>query len=231
MVSVSTALKKRRSMRAFLEQPIDQELISDILDTVRWAPSGGNIQPWEVIAVTGTAKKDVTVLASNILAKNPKGEKDDYPIYPSEMADIYQERRYKVAEDMYATIGIPRTDKAKRIEWVMRNFEFFGAPVGLFFVIDKSMGHGQWAHLGMFMQSVALVAHEKGLSTCMQEAWGMVRGSLATHFKLPSGKLIYAGMALGYADPDAPVNSLRTERATVSDFTHMYGFQGQRKAE
>ncbi len=224
MVSVSTAIKERHSTRSFINRPVDQELILDILDTARWAPSGGNIQPWEVIVVTGKAKEAVSKLATNVLAKHPKGEKDDYPIYPPDMTEVYQRRRYKVAEDMYATIDIPRENKVARMQWVLRNFEFFDASVGLFFVIDKSMGHGQWAHLGMFMQSVALIAQEKGLATCMQEAWGMLRGSLANHFELPEQKLIYAGLALGYADADAPVNRLRTERAAVSDFASLYGF-------
>ncbi|MCY1351981.1 Chloronitrobenzene nitroreductase [compost metagenome] len=105
-----------------------------------------------------------------------------------------------------------------------RNYQFFGAPVGLFFVIDRSMGHGQWAHLGMFMQSLALVAEEQGLATCMQEAWGMLRGSLHAHFALPDHELVYCGMALGYADRSAAVNTLRSERAPVEEFAVFKGF-------
>jgi len=152
------------------------------------------------------------------------GEAGDHPVYPEGLIEPYRSRRYKVGEDMYAILGIPREDKPARLQNLARNYQFFGAPVGIFFVIDRSMGHGQWAHLGMFMQSLALVAQQQGLSTCMQEAWAMVRDTLHTHFALPDHEMIYCGMALGHADPAAPVNSLRTERAAVDEFAVLRGF-------
>ena len=105
-----------------------------------------------------------------------------------------------------------------------RNYEFFGAPVGLFFVIDRVMGRGQWAHLGMFMQSLALAATARGLGTCMQESWGMVRKSLHAHFSLADEELLYCGMALGYPDTEAAVNTLRSDRVEVDEFTTFAGF-------
>jgi nitroreductase len=108
--------------------------------------------------------------------------------------------------------------------WFTQNYQFFGAPVGLFFVIDKRMGYGQWAHMGMFMQSIALAALERGVASCMQECWAMLRETLHAHFALPEGEMIYCGMALGYADPDAAVNQLRTARAGVNDFASFKGF-------
>jgi nitroreductase len=125
---------------------------------------------------------------------------------------------------MYALLGIPREDKLARLARFARNYEFFGAPIGLFFVIDERMGHGQWAHLGMFMQSVALVATERGLGTCMQEAWAAVRFTLARHFGLADTEMIYCGMALGHPDRSHPVNRLRSERAAVDDFATFLGF-------
>jgi nitroreductase len=104
-----------------------------------------------------------------------------------------------------------------------QNFDFFGAPVGLFFIIEERMGHGQWAHLGMFMQSVALAALERGVSSCMQEAWARVRTPLHKHFALPPEEMVYCGMALGYAT-DAPVNTLRSDRAEVDEFAAFRGF-------
>src|SRR5271170_3176854 len=125
---------------------------------------------------------------------------------------------------MYALLEIPRSDRAGRLARFERNYESFGAPVELFFVIDERMGHGQWAHLGMFMQSIALAALERGVSSCMQEAWAALRSSLKGHFGLDQQELVYCGMALGYADEAAAVNSLRSERAPVEEFASFRGF-------
>jgi nitroreductase len=121
-------------------------------------------------------------------------------------------------------MGIARENRAARLAHVARNFEFFGAPVGLFFVIDRRLGRAQWAHLGMFMQSLALAALDRGLGTCMQEFWGMLRVTLHRHFALPETDMVYCGMALGYPDMTAPVNQLRSSRAAVEDFATLRGF-------
>jgi nitroreductase len=223
-MSVDELLRARISTRAFLDKPIDRETVFDLLDTARWAPSGGNLQPWKVIAVAGAAKDAVVRLAVERLKVNPKGDPGEHRIYPENVLEPYRTRRYKIGEDMYALLNIPREDKPSRHRWFARNYEFFGAPVGLFFAIDRSMGHGQWAHLGMFMQSIALIAEERGLATCMQESWAMIRGDLHAHFVLPQNEMIYCGMALGYADPAAPVNSLRSDRAPVEEFAIFRGF-------
>jgi nitroreductase len=223
-MSVAEMIKARTSIRAFQPTPVSQAEVHALLDAARWSPSGGNLQPWKVIVVSGTARDGVVAAAAKTLATSPRGEPIEHPIYPSPVPEPYQSRRVKVGEDMYALLGIPREDKAGRIAWMGRNFSFFGAPVGLFFVIDKAMGHGQWAHLGMFIQSFALVAQESGLSTCMQEAWATVRPTLHTHFKLDAAEMVYCGMALGHADMSAAVNGLRTERTPVEAFTRFDGF-------
>lgn len=225
MTSIADALKGRISTRAFLDKPVSKDILTSLLEVARYAPSGGNLQPWRVVAVTGEAKAHVTKIAQEALVRTGfQGEPTDDPIYPKDLQDPYRSRRYKVGEDMYALLGIPRDDKPARLQWVANNYEFFGAPVGLFFFIDPVMGRGQWAHLGMFMQSVALAAYEQGLATCMQEAWAVVRPTLEAHFALEGSPLLYCGMALGYPDPDAPVNSLRSDRAAVEEFTRFDGF-------
>ena len=223
-MSVAELLKKRISVRAFSDAPVTAQQVRDLLETARWSPSGGNLQPWKVIAVSGAEKLAVERLAVEALLKNPKGEAGEHLIYPEALAEPYRSRRYKIGEDLYGLMGIPREDKPARLRQVARNYQFFGAPVGIFFVIDRSMGHGQWAHLGMFMQSLALAAEEQGLATCMQEAWGMVRESLHQHFELPEQELVYCGMALGHPAADAPVNGLRSERAPVEAFAVFKGF-------
>jgi nitroreductase len=155
---------------------------------------------------------------------NPRGEVGDRAIYPENLWEPHKSWRFAVGEAMYGLISIPRDDKMARLAWFSRNYQFFGAPIGLFFIIDKRMGHGQWAHMGMFMQSIALAAEERGLATCMQECWAMLRETLHAHFQLPENEMVYCGMALGYADTNDPVNSLRTERAEIDQFATLKGF-------
>ena len=222
---VDEALKNRISIRAFLEQPVERAVLEELLDIARWSPSGGNLQPWKVIVVTGEAQKAVTEVAQAALWANPTGEADEAPTYPKPLGEPYRTRRYKIGEDMYALLGITREDKASRLKWVARNFEFFGAPVGLFFILDRSMGRGQWAHMGMFMQSLALAATARGMGTCMQESWGWVRKTLHSHLELKEEEVLYCGMALGFPDPEAAVNTLRSDRAEVAEFTKFAGFE------
>jgi nitroreductase len=224
MSTVTEALRARTSIREFTDSPLSESLVREILDLAKWAPSGGNLQPWKVIAVAGAERRALTNLAHRALSENPRGEETEYPIYPANLWEPYRTRRYELGEAMYETLGIPRDDKFSRLARFARNYEFFGAPVGLFFVIDRRMGHGQWAHLGMFMQSIALAATERGVASCMQEAWGALRRSLARHFGLPEHEVIYCGMALGYADTTKAVNALRSERAPVEEFAVFKGF-------
>jgi len=224
MLTVTEALKRRISTRKFRPQPLAEELVREILDVARWAPSGGNLQPWKVVAVTGAERAAVTELARRVHAAEGPDESTERPVYPPNLWEPYRTRRYKLGEDLYALLGIPRSDRAGRLAQFARNYEMFGAPVELFFIIDERMGHGQWAHLGMFMQSVALAALERGVSSCMQEAWAALRLSLKGHFALDEHELVYCGMALGYADETAAVNSLRSDRAPVEEFASFRGF-------
>jgi nitroreductase len=219
-MNVTDALKARISVRAFKSDPLPETQVREILDVARYAPSGGNLQPWKVIAVSGAERDAVVALAK----ANLPGADDDRPVYPANLWEPYRSRRYKLGEDMYALLDIPRENKGARLMHLMQNYEFFGAPVGLFFVMEKAMGHGQWAHTGMFMQSVALAAIERGVGSCMQEAWARMRLPLAAHFSLPDNEMIYCGMALGYADETKPVNTMRSDRASVDEFATFKGF-------
>ena len=223
-MDVKDALHERISIRAFLDTPVSEGTIHELLDRARYSPSGGNLQPWKVIVLTGAEKDACTEIAGKVLAENPAGEADEYPIYPKGLIEPYRSRRFKVGEDMYELLGIEREDKAARFARMGQNFEFFGAPVAFFFVIDRQMGRGQWAHLGMFMQSIALAAVEMGLGTCMQEAWAMMRKSLHAHFNLPENEVVYCGMAVGHPDPEDPINKFRSDRAPVDEFATFRGF-------
>jgi nitroreductase len=222
-MTVTEALQRRISTRAFLPTPVPQSLLREILDVARRAPSGGNLQPWKVIVVAGSARDAVVALAKQHAGQG-SDESLDRPSYPPNLWEPYRTRRFKIGEDLYALLEIPRSDRAARLARFARNYELFGAPVAMFFIIDERMGYPQWAHLGMFMQSVALAALERGVSSCMQEAWATLRGTLKSHFALRPHELLYCGMALGYADAGAPVNSLRSERAPVAEFAEFRGF-------
>lgn len=223
MTDLLTAIRSRRACRAFLPDPVPREMIETILDTARWAPSGGNLQPWRVIAVAGEARDEVVRVAGEALFSGAD-EESDHPIYPTALHEPYRSRRFANAESLYAALGVPRDDKAARYRWVAENFRFFGAPVGLFFVIDRGMGHGQWAHLGMFMMAVMLAAEAHGLATCPQEAWAKVRQTLHGHLGLAEEEILYCGMALGYADPAHPSAAMVRERAELDEIADLRGF-------
>lgn len=225
MLTVTEALKRRISTREFLSRPLSEPLLRDILEVARWSPSGGNLQPWKVIAVAGPDLAAVIELARRTHAASGPDESIERPVYPPDLWEPYRSRRFKLGEDMYALLQIPRSDRAARLARFERNYEMFGAPVELFFIIDDRMGHCQWAHLGMFMQSIALAALERGVSSCMQEAWATLRSSLKKHFALAEHDFLYCGMALGYSDESAAVNSLRSDRAPVEEFATFRGFE------
>ncbi len=223
---LENSIKRRTSVRAFLDRPVNRVTVETILEEARWSPSGNNLQPWKVIAVSGAARSAVCQLAKADLnqgdVNNCPG--DAYPIRPEPLPEPYASRRIDLGADMFALLGVARADKAARHAWSLDNLDFFGAPVGIFFVIDRIMGHGQWASLGMFMQSVALAATAADLGTCFQEAWAPHRQNLHAHFKLDSNEILYCGMALGWPNASAPINLFRPDRSPTSKFARFYGF-------
>jgi len=226
-MNVTEAVRQRISTRAFLDTPIPRDELADLLETAQRAPSGGNLQPWKLIAVTGAAKDDIIGIAHRVLAENPTGPvTSDRPVYPDLAAvdPVYNTRRKRVGEMMYAKLGIPKEDRAGRTRWFANNYRFFGAPVGLFLIIDRRMGHGQWAHMGMYMQTIALLAEERGWGTCMQECWARLRDELHGYFGLDEHHMIYAGISLGVPDLDEEVNNLYAERAPLSEIVEFKGW-------
>ena len=226
-MNVTEAVRQRISTRAFLDTPIARDQLAALLETAQRSPSGGNLQPWKLIAVTGSAKDEIIAIAHRVLAADPMGPvPGDRPVYPDLNAidPVYNARRKRVGEMMYDKVGIPKEDRAGRMLWFANNYRFFGAPVGLFLIIDKRMGHGQWAHMGMYMQTIALLAEERGWGTCMQECWARLRNELHDHFALDEHHMVYAGIALGVPDPDSAVNDLYAERAPQSEVVEFKGW-------
>ena len=224
-MKVSNAIDTRMSCRAFLPTTVPESTVRAILEAATRAPSGGNLQPWHCHVLSGEPLARFLDIIRRRLAQHPRGEGAEYDVYPPGLAEPYRSRRFKCGEDMYATIGVPREDKRARVRQFARNYGFFGAPVGMFFCIDRQMGPPQWADLGMYMQSVMLLAREHGLHTCPQEAWAVWHEAVAEFLVLPPALMLFSGMALGYRDETAPINTLRTDRAPLEEFATLRGFE------
>lgn len=219
-MNVTEAVDRRVSVRAFKPDPVPGALVREILETAHRAPSGGNLQPWRVHALAG---EPLEALKAKVAA-NLGGETPEYDVYPDNLWDPFRTRRFECGEDLYATLGIPREDKPARLQQLFKNTQFFGAPVGLFFSLDRKLGKPQWADVGMYMQTVMLLAVERGLATCAQEFWARYPKTVGDHIGLPEDHMLFSGMALGWADETAPINSLRTRRDPFDVWATMSGF-------
>jgi len=217
-MNVSEALATRKSIRVFRPDPVPRAVVEEILRKAARAPSGGNLQPWKVHVLLGAARDELVRRTKERMAVNPRGGVPEYHIYPPELTEPYKTRRFRVGEAMYATMNIPREDKMGRLAQFVRNWEFFGAPVGLIFSIDRQMQQGQWSDLGGFLQSIMLLAREYGLSTCAQEAWAPFHEVIRDYLNVPPEEMIFCGMAIGHADDSAAINSLVSERAPMSEW-------------
>jgi nitroreductase len=217
--NVTGAVLARRATRAFLGRPVERPVVEELLTLAARAPSGGNLQPWRVDVVAGDALAE---LKAKVRETGP-GEGLELVIYPSPLPEPWRSRRHASGEALYAALGIPREDKTARLAQFARNFDAFGAPVLLVFSLDRIFDRPQWAHLGMFMQNLMLLAEERGLATCPQEAWAAVHRTLGRFLGHGPDTIIHCGMALGHADPDHPVNGLRTERVPLADFARFHG--------
>lgn len=220
-MNVSEAVERRISVRAYKDQPVAGAVVAEILERAARAPSGGNLQPWRIYALAGEPLK---ALVADV-AKNPMGEPMEYDVYPPNLWDPFRARRFENGEQLYASISVPREDKAARLRWFARNAEFFGAPVGLFFCLDRKLGPPQWADLGMYMQTVMLLAVERGLDTCAQEFWARYPLTVARHCDLPEDHMVFSGMALGYRDEAHPINAWRSTRDPVDTWCELKGFE------
>ena len=217
---VDAAITTRRSLRAFLPDPIPRQTIEEILAVASRAPSGTNTQPWKVYVLTGEAKAALS--AKIAAAYDDPAERaahtEEYAYYPTEWKAPFIDRRRKVGWDLYGLLEIAKTDKERMHAQHRRNYEFFGAPVGLMFTIDRVMQQGSWLDYGMFLQNVMIAARGRGLDTCPQAAFTQFHRIVLEHLGAPPEHMLVCGMSLGRADPDAPENTLVTEREPVSGF-------------
>lgn len=224
MITVSQAIQDRRSVRAFLDKPVPVELVREIIEAARHTASSSNMQPWHLSVMAGTDLDQLRAKVRQNLAANPAAEGSEYKIYAANLKDPYNRRRVKCAEDFYTAIGIARENKMARLMQFAQNFNFFGAPVGMILSIDRSMEPGQWADVGMFLQSILLLAQERGLATCPQAAWAAMHKTVRAHLNLREELMVFCGVSLGYADPSQPINGLVTGRAAVAEVAEFRGF-------
>ena len=214
-MDVTEAVDSRKSIRAFLDKAVDDSLIKELLEKSSRAASGGNLQPWKIYVINGKTMNSFHKFQSEWT----EPETPAYAIYPENLKEPYKTSRYEVADDMYSLLGIEREDKEARFKQVLKNYEFFGAPSAFFCFVDRQMGRPQWSDLGMFLQTFMLLAREAGLDTCPQEAWAMKQESVTAFVEAPDEEMLFCGMAIGFRDPNAPINDLRTDRRPIDTWT------------
>jgi len=213
-MNVSQAVAYRRSVRVFEKRAIDMEVLRDCLDKARQSPSGGNVQPWHAAVLSGDRLEKLKAAAK---ANPPGTQKPEYAIYPSGLTDPYRARRSANGEAMYASIGLERENKAGRMMHLGRNYEMFGAPVGLFLHTPQFMGPPQWSDMGMWLQTLMLLLVEAGLDSCAQESWAMLPETVKSIAEIPDDHLFFCGLAIGYAAKDAPLNIFDNPRAPLKE--------------
>lgn len=216
--AVDEAIASRRSVRAFLPDPVDPAVVRDILNVSARAPSGTNMQPWRVYVLTGAAKQGVAnaILDSGIRAE--KVEWDEYKYYPDQFFEPYLSRRRTVGFGLYAKLGIGRREVERMRAQHDRNFTFFDAPVGMIFTIDRRLAQGSWIDYGMFLENIMIAARSRGLHTCPQAAFAPYHRQIRPILGLAEEEIVVCGMALGFEDTTKPENDLRTERAPLEDW-------------
>jgi nitroreductase len=214
-MDVYKAVRSRRAVRGFTDQPVSREVIERVLTVAAWSPSGSNIQPWNIYVVTGEPLAQLKKLAVERVAAGDPWDEREYEMYPPAMKSPYAQRRSAFGKERYNALGIAREDWEARQRAAIANWDCFGAPAALFCYIDRDLGPAQWADLGMYLQSVMLLLRAEGLHSCPQMAWSQVRKTVADIVSPPDGQILFCGMSIGHEDPT--VNFVRTGRAPLDE--------------
>ena len=223
-MNVTEAVASRRSIRAYLEKPVDREVLERILDKAQRSASGGNTQPWHGIVLTGDPLQRLIDRVAQDVPKGSKAFAPEYHVYPPELDGNYEARRREIGEHMYGALEIPREDKMARLMWFAKNFRAFDAPVLLLVHTPKYMGPPQWSDMGMWLQSVMLLLVEAGLASCPQECWAMYGRTVRQALALGDDQILFTGLAIGYADESAPVNQWPVPRVGLDEVIDWQGF-------
>ncbi len=223
-MNVSEAVATRRTVRAFLDKPVDPSVLRRVLEKAQNAPSGGNTQPWNATVITGAPLAKLLADVAAILPEGPARHNAEYNIYPPELDGKYAERRFGVGEALYAALDIPRDNKMGRLMWFAKNFQAFGAPVLMLIHTPRYMGPPQWSDIGMWLQTIMLLLREEGLDSCPQEAWAIYQEQIRAVVDIPDDHIFFCGMGIGWRDPEAPVNQFPVPRAPLDEAVTWEGF-------
>jgi nitroreductase len=223
---VDDAITSRMSTRAFTPEPVPREVLMDLLRVASRAPSGTNTQPWKVYVLEGASRAtlvDKVCAAHDAIRAEPAlaaDYREEYDYYPEKWVSPYIDRRRENGWGLYGLLGIGKGDKDKMHLQHQRNYQFFDAPVGMMFTIDRVMGRGSLVDYGMFLQNIMVAARGRGLHTCPQAAWNGFAKIILPHIGAGAHEMLVCGMALGYADETDVVNTFHTPRVPVEEFTH-----------
>ena len=224
-MDVFEAVNSRIACRWFLDESVDQDVVRDLIKGAARAASNSNLQPWNVYAVTGEPLKEIKRQAAKAIQNDDWDTLEtELAIFPENLWEPYFSRRFQMGAQLYGALGTTRENRAGRFEQIKRSYQFFNAPVGLFITIDRGMGPIQWADLGGYINTLAVLARGYGLDTCPQVAWIRLYKLVGDFVNLPADQMLYCGMGIGYRDPSRPVNQFRTERAELDEFCSFYGF-------
>lgn len=215
-------LAQRRSVRAYLPTPVGDALLHDVLQQARLAPSGANLQPGVFVQVRGAVRE---TLSTELIDAWREGreEEEDYSYFPKPMPHTLRRRQVAAAQALYGALGVARDDRAGRDTQFERNFCFFNAPVALIVTMEHGFGSGGYMDLGMTLYGLMLAAQGKGLATCAIGAMASYPNLIRQHLGLNASSHIVCGMALGYADPQAPVNQTQTTRCELDEYFKVVG--------
>jgi len=226
MLPANEAILTRRSVRAFLPTPVPRNTVEELLTLASRSPSGSNIQPWKVRVVAGEAKERLSRAILEALDRDGyEGHKREWNYYPVNWREPYLARRRKIGWDLYGLLGIRKGDFEGTERQRRRNYEFFGAPVGMIFTLDQDLEIGSWLDLGIYLGALMIAARGRGLDTCPQAAFADFHAVIRRELAIPETEIVICGLGLGYADPDAVENRLVTERAAAREFASFEGFK------
>lgn len=222
-MNVTEAVLSRASARAYLDQPVEPALLREILTTALRAPSGGNLQPWHIHVLTGAAKQNFSQRILDSFTRSPMGESPDPKMYPEPLPEPYKDRRAVCGAMLYEALNLPREDRQGRIAQALKNYEFFGAPVGLIFTMPSYMVEAQAIDMGILMQTLMLLARDHGLDTCPQVIWRMWPETIRNALDIAPDMHVMGGMCLGYADTASPIANLGVPRDSLDAMVTFHG--------
>jgi nitroreductase len=223
--AVDAAIKRRCAARSFTSRPVAKQTITEILDVARFAPSGANIQPWRVYVVAGTKRTEISRALLQAHEEARDQHASEYQYYAATLPEPYSSRRDQFGRLFYGSLGIQQSDVIGRARQTSKNYEFFGAPVGLIIAIDRRLQVGSWLDLGMFIQNVMIAAGARGLQTCPQETFAKYHALLRTLLPIPPEEIVVCGMSIGFgSDENVSAGSLMPKVA-VGEFAQFVGFE------